>query len=108
MARELIHKAMQLASAGTVQYPRPLHTYDVCDIEDAFRYIQSGRNSGRVVIRVDSSIKVQVCVYRVKIWWFLTRRINMFRNTLCSEKTGHSTKTQHTLLLVDSVELEDV
>ena len=70
MARELIHKAMQLASAGTVQYPRPLHIYDVCDIEDAFRYIQSGRNSGRVVIRVDSSIKVQVCVYRVKIWWF--------------------------------------
>lgn len=101
MARELIHKAMQLASTGTVQYPRPLHIYDVCDIEDAFRYIQSGRNSGRVVIRVDSSIKVQVCVYRVKIWWFLTRRINMFRNTLSSEKTGRSTKTQHTSLLVD-------
>ncbi|KAI0385542.1 polyketide synthase PksD [Hypomontagnella monticulosa] len=70
MARELIHKAMQLASAGTVQYPRPLRTYDVCDIEDAFRYIQSGRNSGRVVIRVDSSIKVQKHLVLRKEWTF--------------------------------------
>lgn len=62
-ASRLMEKAMGLAADGRIYYPRPLHVYDVNAVEDAFRYFQSGKNTGRVVIRVDRSTKVQVWAF---------------------------------------------
>lgn len=61
MAGKLLRKTMELAGDGCISYPKPLHIYDVCAVEDAFRYLQSGENTGRIVIRVDPSTVVQVC-----------------------------------------------
>lgn len=60
-AKELLHKTMAMAGDGKIHHPKPLNIYDVGAVEDAFRYIQSGKNSGRVVIRIDPSADVRVC-----------------------------------------------
>jgi NADPH:quinone reductase-like Zn-dependent oxidoreductase/SAM-dependent methyltransferase len=60
LAKRLLQKAMDLASEGSVRAPSPLHVYDVDKVEDAFRYLASGKNTGRIVIRVDSSTVVEV------------------------------------------------
>ena len=60
LAHKLLQKTMDLAKDGSIRAPKPLHVYDVDKVEDAFRYIASGRNAGRIVIRVDRSTNVQV------------------------------------------------
>ncbi|KAK8007839.1 hypothetical protein PG989_001829 [Apiospora arundinis] len=59
MASELLHKTMAMAFHGRLHHPRPLNIYDVGSVEDAFRYIQRGRNSGRVVISINPLTTVQ-------------------------------------------------
>lgn len=61
LAHALLQKTMDLAKDGIIRAPKPLHVYDVDKVEDAFRYLASGRNAGRIVIRVDRSTNVQVC-----------------------------------------------
>jgi NADPH:quinone reductase-like Zn-dependent oxidoreductase len=63
MMRNLFHKTMSLVRDGTIHCPRPLHTYPLSAIEEAFRYMQSGKNTGRIVVRVEHSAKVQVCAH---------------------------------------------
>jgi NADPH:quinone reductase-like Zn-dependent oxidoreductase len=60
MASKLLHKVMALASEGSIHCPTPLHLYAVDAVETAFRYIQSGKNTGRVIIRIEASTEVQV------------------------------------------------
>ena len=60
LAHKLLQKTMDLARDGRIRAPRPLHIYDVDSVEDAFRYLATGKNSGRIVIRVDPSTNVQV------------------------------------------------
>lgn len=60
MASELLNQVMRLASEGTIHCPKPLRMFDVDAVEDAFRYIQGGKNTGRAIIRIDPSTKVQV------------------------------------------------
>lgn len=60
LAHNLLQKTMDLARDGSIRTPRPLHIYDVDSVEDAFRYLASGKNTGRIVIRVDPSTIVQV------------------------------------------------
>lgn len=60
MASKLLHKVMRLASEGTIHYPKPLRIFGVDAVEDAFRYIQGGKNTGRAIIRIEPSNKVQV------------------------------------------------
>ena len=60
LAHKLLQTTMDLARDRSVRAPRPLHIYDVDSVEDAFRYLASGKNTGRIVIRVDPSTIVQV------------------------------------------------
>jgi NADPH:quinone reductase-like Zn-dependent oxidoreductase/malonyl CoA-acyl carrier protein transacylase/ubiquinone/menaquinone biosynthesis C-methylase UbiE len=60
LSRRLLQKTMDLAKDGSVRAPSPLHIYDVDSVEDAFRYLASGKNSGRILIRVDPSTNVKV------------------------------------------------
>lgn len=59
-ARKLLHKIMELARDTRIRHPQPLHTFDVWAVEDAFRYFQSGKNTGRIVIKIDPYAQVQV------------------------------------------------
>lgn len=63
MASKLLHKVMHMAIEGTIHCPKPLRVFDVGAVEDAFRYIQGGKNTGRAIIRIERSIQVQVRTY---------------------------------------------
>ncbi|KAK8037713.1 hypothetical protein PG991_001059 [Apiospora marii] len=70
MASELLHKTMAMAFDGRLHHPRPLNVYDVGSVEDAFRYIQRGKHSGRVVISIDPLTKVQKSLITRRTWRF--------------------------------------
>lgn len=74
MASKLLHKVMHLASEGTIHCPKPLRIFDVDAVEDAFRYIQGGKNKGRAVIRITPCTEVQVCTLTPYSLGFLFRR----------------------------------
>ncbi|KAI1824650.1 fatty acid synthase S-acetyltransferase [Xylaria intraflava] len=44
---------LDLLFKGKLKYPAPIHVYSAPHVEDAFRYMQSGKNTGRIVIRVE-------------------------------------------------------
>ncbi|KAH8200137.1 hypothetical protein TruAng_005708 [Truncatella angustata] len=69
-ARELFRKTVSLVGEQVIHCPRPWHTYSVSDIEEAFRYLQSGKNTGRVVVRVEHSAKVQKYLIHRRTWSF--------------------------------------
>lgn len=60
LAHKLMQKTMDLARDGSIRASAPLRVYNVDAVEDAFRYLASGKNTGRIVIRVDRSTVVQV------------------------------------------------
>ena len=48
--QRLLNSTMQLLGKGLIHPPRPVNIYPVSAIEDAFRFLQSGKNTGRIVI----------------------------------------------------------
>ncbi|KAI0165413.1 polyketide synthase PksD [Hypoxylon sp. FL1284] len=69
-AKKLLNKTMKLARDGRIQHPHPLHTFDVWAVEDAFRYFQSGKNTGRIVIKIDPHAQVQKHIKYRSTWTF--------------------------------------
>ncbi|KAL6233132.1 hypothetical protein BDW75DRAFT_252201 [Aspergillus navahoensis] len=59
-----------LMAGHVVTPPRPIHVYPVSDIEQAFRYLQSGQNTGKTVIEIrgDDVVKTKFRVQRA--WSF--------------------------------------
>ncbi|PVH94279.1 hypothetical protein DM02DRAFT_693560 [Periconia macrospinosa] len=70
LTHELLQKTMDLVRDGSVRAPNPLHIYDVNRVEDAFRYLASGKSSGRILIRVDPSTQVQKPLINRRTWKF--------------------------------------
>lgn len=60
---DLLQKTMQLLGEGVIQPPQPLHVFGLPDIENAFRFLQSGKNIGRIVITPGLDDVVPVCVH---------------------------------------------
>ncbi|RYP42530.1 hypothetical protein DL767_000218 [Monosporascus sp. MG133] len=58
LASELQHEVIHLVANGALQPPTPLHRFSVGEIESAFRYFQSGRNTGRIIITPTESALV--------------------------------------------------
>lgn len=67
-AAGLLEKLMKLWTSGSVQHPRPLHTYSTADVEQAFRFFQSGKNTGRIIINVNGSDVVRKRVLERRHW----------------------------------------
>ena len=61
VSKALFHRTMDLVRKGTIYCPKPLHKFPVSAIEDAFRYLQSGKSSGRIIVTLGHSDKVPVC-----------------------------------------------
>lgn len=55
MAYGLLAQVMDLISRGEIHPPTPLHVYPASNVEAAFRYLQSGTNTGRIIISVDDA-----------------------------------------------------
>lgn len=62
LTKELLNKAVQLVADGEVRGPRPLNLFPVAKAEMAFRFMQSGKNTGRVVITATKDDQVTVSV----------------------------------------------
>lgn len=106
IAKRMLDNVMKLAGDGHISHPKPLHVYDVCAVEDAFRYFQSGKNTGRTVTRVDSSIEVDVSGYMadcIRSW----SDICSLRNTWYAAGSGALMVMLHISLLGDLVALAD-
>ncbi|KAI0965030.1 fatty acid synthase S-acetyltransferase [Xylaria arbuscula] len=71
LARKLMEKTLQLAASDEfIGSPSPLHVYPVSQIEKAFRYIQSGKHFGRIIVSVqDSDMVPKFTIYR-STWRF--------------------------------------
>ncbi|CAI6290866.1 unnamed protein product [Periconia digitata] len=66
----LLQKSMDLVSNGSVRVPGPLHIYGLDSMEDAFRYLASGKNTGRILIKVDPSTPVKKPQINRRTWTF--------------------------------------
>lgn len=56
----LLKNILALAVDGTIDFPKPVHVYPVSQVEQAFRYMQGGTNTGRIVISVNHTDQVPV------------------------------------------------
>jgi NADPH:quinone reductase-like Zn-dependent oxidoreductase len=60
LTSRLLNTTMDLLTRGLIEHPSPLHIYPGSEVEQAFRYLQSGRSSGRIVIGIDHDDVVPV------------------------------------------------
>ncbi|RYP56728.1 hypothetical protein DL771_011667 [Monosporascus sp. 5C6A] len=70
LGKRLLHKVMEMAENGAIHFPRPLRIYKISEVEEAFRYLQSGKNSGRTVIAPDHPAGVHKHLTRRRPWAF--------------------------------------
>lgn len=60
LSRKLLETVMDLTIQGHIARPSPLHVYSVAHMEQAFRFLQSGRNTGRIIVTLDNEDVVPV------------------------------------------------
>lgn len=60
MLHGLMKEVMSLVEKKKLCVPQPLHIYGVSEVEKAFRYLQSGQNTGKVIIEMRKDDMVQV------------------------------------------------
>ncbi|KAH8722886.1 polyketide synthase PksD [Phaeosphaeriaceae sp. PMI808] len=70
LMRRVFRTSLELVLGGTLHCPVPCHTYPVSNIQDAFRYIQGGQNTGRVVVTAEPENKVQKHLIQRNSWTF--------------------------------------
>lgn len=61
LQRQLTNKVLELVSSSDfIGSPSPVHVYRVSQVEQAFRYLQSGKNTGRIVVDMEDKDLVPV------------------------------------------------
>lgn len=61
LLHKLAHKVLELiANEDFGGGPKPLHIYPVSDVQRAFRYMQSGENTGRIILDMTATNNVTV------------------------------------------------
>ena len=66
---QLLVAVMDLLIEGRIQHPSPLNVYPVSDIQKAFRFFQSGKHLGRVIINIDKDEIVPVSPVSLFHWY---------------------------------------
>ena len=61
LMQEIMTSVMALVRQDKIQPPQPLHIYDGSRIEEAFRYLQSGKNTGKTIIEYHDQDIMPVC-----------------------------------------------
>ncbi|KAI0804310.1 hypothetical protein GGR55DRAFT_691161 [Xylaria sp. FL0064] len=72
LTARLLKDTLGLLEQGA-KHPSPLHVYSASKVEDAFRFLQGGKNVGRVVIAIGSGDIVPQRVLRKRTWKFEPR-----------------------------------
>ena len=60
LVRRSLSAVMGMVAEKKVEASQPLHKYSASQIEDAFRYMQSGKNTGKIVVEMDRDDEVLV------------------------------------------------
>lgn len=60
LANDLFIKIVGLIADGSLRGPRPLHLYPLAEAENAFRFMQSGNSTGRIIIARTENEQVTV------------------------------------------------
>ena len=63
----LMNEVMKQAAAGIFKAPQPLHVYGIAEAEQAFRFMQSGKSFGKIVIELRSRDQVKVSASFVQL-----------------------------------------
>ena len=71
LAKRMIREVFSLLASGAVQHVQPLNLFSLSELESAFRFIQAGKHTGKVVLTADDNTMVKVPAY-----WTLKREIN--------------------------------
>lgn len=67
---KLVQRTLELVGSRAMECPTPLHVYSAAKVEDAFRFLQSGRSTGRIVIKVEPRDVVPTRVREASRWVF--------------------------------------
>ena len=59
LVRKALESAMALVAARKAAVASPLHVFKISEGEKAFRFMQSGKNSGKIVLEVTADDQVQ-------------------------------------------------
>ncbi|TGJ87999.1 hypothetical protein E0Z10_g779 [Xylaria hypoxylon] len=70
LAADLFQEAFSLLFNGIISHPQPLNCYHAAEVEQAFRHLQGGRSTGRVVVLFDDSNVVQKRLLERTQWQF--------------------------------------
>lgn len=68
LLKELKDGIVKLLFEAKIRPSQPLHVYGISEVEKAFRYLQSGKNTGKTVVemRKDDHVKVRNLLYCVQ------------------------------------------
>jgi acyl transferase domain-containing protein/NADPH:quinone reductase-like Zn-dependent oxidoreductase/ubiquinone/menaquinone biosynthesis C-methylase UbiE len=58
--QRLMTKVFELFKQGKLRAAHPLHVYPISETEQAFRFLQSGKSSGKIVLEVDPEAKLPI------------------------------------------------
>ena len=64
--KEVLERCFSLFKEGKISLPRPLTVFKASQIEDAFRFLQDGKSTGKVVIEFHDDDEVQVRPFRLR------------------------------------------
>ena len=59
----ILAAVMALYDAAKITVPQPLHMFSVSELEKAFRFLQSGKNMGKIVVEMQEAAIVSVCLF---------------------------------------------
>ena len=65
--RRMLELIVGLVAKESLRPPWPLKTYGISEIEQAFRYMQSGKSVGKIVVMMDGRDQVKVSAFKV-LW----------------------------------------
>ncbi|KAL8844220.1 MAG: hypothetical protein Q9176_001395 [Flavoplaca citrina] len=65
LAKSMMDKVFALLASGAVQPVQPLNTFPLSEMENAFRLMQAGKHTGKVILQADQDTTVKVCTSHI-------------------------------------------
>lgn len=63
IVRKLLLAVIDLVVRGRLKIAHPLHVYSISKVEEAFRFLQSGRSTGKIVLSIDGADIIPVSTF---------------------------------------------
>ena len=63
LAKQMLGEIFQLLRRGSIKPVQPLNIFPLTEIESSFRFIQSGKHLGKVVLKIEKDTEVKVVTF---------------------------------------------